>query len=161
MEPISIGLPIPTNADLRLRHHRLFNIDRLGHIQNFEGRNCEVRFTFKTRRGQPGLSGPKCANGRALRRRSAIFRRSRCGTMPRSLPHLVIECGWKDGSAKRKPAGVNRRASKTRCNYIFFFFLVLVIGFVMPSVLPLTFGAVASEPDFAAAPPLVPLAPPV
>jgi hypothetical protein len=46
MEPISIGLPIPTNADLRLRHYRLFNIDRLGHIQNFEGRNCEVRFTF-------------------------------------------------------------------------------------------------------------------
>jgi hypothetical protein len=63
----------------------------------------------------------------------------------------------------RKPAGVNRRALMTTkgCCYVFFFFFVLVIGFDMLSFAPLVAGAVVSEPDFAAAPPPVPLAPPV
>jgi hypothetical protein len=43
--------------------------------------------------------------------------------------------------------------------YIFFFFFVMVIGFAMLSFAPVAVGAVESEPDFAAAPPLVPLAP--
>jgi hypothetical protein len=61
-------------------------------------------------------------------------------------------------------SGLNRRAliRAKVCRYIFFCFFVLavfvlVIGFVAPPAI----GAVASEPDFAAAPPLVPLAPPV
>jgi hypothetical protein len=44
--------------------------------------------------------------------------------------------------------------------FLCFFFLV-VIDFDIPPVAPVAAGAVASDPDFAAAPPLVPLAPPV
>ena len=42
-----------------------------------------------------------------------------------------------------------------------FFFFLVVIDFDIPPAAPVAAGAVASDPDFAAAPPLVPLAPPV
>ena len=51
-----------------------------------------------------------------------------------------------------------------RCNHIdysFFFFVIFLSLFAIPSLAVMLAGAVASEPDLAAAPPLVPLAPPV
>jgi hypothetical protein len=47
------------------------------------------------------------------------------------------------------PSGLKNK--QRVCCYIFFFFFVLVIGFAMLSLAPLAFGAVESEPDFAAA----------
>jgi hypothetical protein len=44
--------------------------------------------------------------------------------------------------------------------FFFFFFIFFSVG-AMPSLAESAAGAVASEPDLAAAPPLVPLAPPV
>jgi len=46
--------------------------------------------------------------------------------------------------------------------FVFFFFLPFVVAFAVAALAPVVaIGAVASDPDFAAAPPLVPLAPPV
>jgi hypothetical protein len=47
-----------------------------------------------------------------------------------------------------------------RCNHIdysFFFFVIFLSLFAIPSLAVMLAGAVASEPDLAAAPPLVPL----
>jgi hypothetical protein len=48
-----------------------------------------------------------------------------------------------------------------RINYSFFFFVIFLSLFAMPSLAVMLAGADASEPDLVAAPPLVPLAPPV
>jgi len=56
------------------------------------------------------------------------------------------------------------QAHGQRCNridYSFFFFVIFLSLFAMPSLAVMLAGTVASEPDLAAAPPLVPLAPPV
>jgi hypothetical protein len=46
--------------------------------------------------------------------------------------------------------------------FAFFFFLPFVVAFAIAALGPVAaIGAVASDPDFATAPPLVPLAPPV
>jgi hypothetical protein len=66
---------------------------------------------------------------------------------------------------KKPPVELNRRVWRIGGDYIvfvFFFFLPFALDFVIAALgSVVAVGAVASDPDFAAAPPLVPLAPPV
>ena len=48
-------------------HHCTEADFRYGSFSDLGARSCEVRFTLKNRRREPGLSGPKSANKRHRR----------------------------------------------------------------------------------------------